>query len=120
MQKVATLVQLSVKTGLCGGALYLAHKQGVWGNVEQGEDAWRRLKTAKLSDLVGEEYSSQVPALELPEEVTKVTGSLVDVSQNLYSYYNCSVRTVLGTVDNLPDTLNRLGDQAMQGLEKMK
>lgn len=121
MQNIVSVVKLSLKTGLCGGALYLTHTQGVWGDVEQGVSAWRRLKTAKLSDFVGEEYSSQVPALELPKEVTKVTESLVDVSQNLATYYNCSVRTVLGTVDNLPDMLNRLGEKTKQTMaEKMK
>ena len=48
LQKILTLVKLSVKAGVCGGALYITKEQGVWGDVKQGEAAYYRLKNLTL------------------------------------------------------------------------
>jgi len=114
--KFISLAQFAVKSGLCAGTVYLTYDKGVWGNVEQGNSALNQLRTTNLSDLIGEEYSAKIPDLELPLEVTSsltsISGTMTDLRQNIWLYYNSSIKSGLNGLDNLPDTVSGLAGNA--------
>jgi len=117
LRQILSLTKVAAKAGLCGGALYLTKEQGVWGNVEQGEAAYYKLRSLTLKDLIGEEYSSQVPAL--PQEVSYVCNTVAEVSSNLGDHYNSTVVALCDGLDSLPESVADLADQAKESAQKM-
>lgn len=131
LAKLWPLTKVGVKVGLCGGSLHYTHQAGIWGDSKQGEAAWKNLQNVDINDklktgvsslpMVGEELAPQLPHLSLPEEVTGVTstvwGAVADFNKNKFSYYNSGVRTVIGGIQALPDTVT---DYAMQGLDAVQ
>jgi len=119
LQKLLTLTKISVKAGLCGGALYITKEQGVWGNIQEGEAAYYRLKNLKLKELLGDELHAQVPALELPQEVTSACDSVSGVANNLPAHYNKAIVGLCEGIETLPQTVENLAEQAKQSIEKI-
>jgi len=125
LARLLPVVKVGVRLGLCGGALYYTHKAGVWGNTKQGLVAYDNLKAFQLKDqvhsLLGEEVSSQLPELSLPEEISStvntVSTTVGGINKNLYSYYNCGVVTTLKGIQQLPDTV---AEYSAMAVDKMK
>ena len=133
LAKLWPLTKVGVKVGLCGGSLHYTHQAGVWGDSKQGEAAWNNLQNVDLNDKlklgvsslpwVGEELGPQLPVLSLPEEVTGVTstvsGAVSDFNKNKFSYYNCGVKTVIGGILVLPDTVTEYAKQGLDAVQEL-
>eukprot|EP00092_Neocalanus_flemingeri_P035700 GFUD01038871.1.p2 GENE.GFUD01038871.1~~GFUD01038871.1.p2 ORF type:complete len:124 (-),score=54.41 GFUD01038871.1:99-470(-) len=114
MGKLVSVVKLSTKLGLSGLVVYTTYNLGIWGNCKQGEQVFYKLQSAKLTDVLPEEITSQLPDMTVPEELTGTITAVGDVKKNMWGYYNSGVGSVCGGLASLPDTVKGWSDQAVE------
>jgi hypothetical protein len=122
MGKVSTLLSLGVRFGAVGGTVYALNQVGAFGDVKQGEAAYNRMKSLTLEEVVGKEVADQVPALEMPQEITStlstVRNTTSDVAKNFPGYWNSGVETTFTTAADLPDTSKQYLYLAVEEVKK--
>eukprot|EP00092_Neocalanus_flemingeri_P077610 GFUD01096413.1.p2 GENE.GFUD01096413.1~~GFUD01096413.1.p2 ORF type:complete len:124 (-),score=55.39 GFUD01096413.1:47-418(-) len=114
MGKLVSFVKLSTKLGLSGLAVYTTYNLGIWGNCKQGEQVFYKLQSAKVTDVLPEEITSQLPDMTVPEELTGTITAVGEVKKNMWGYYNSGVGSVFGGLASLPDTVKGWSDQAVE------
>lgn len=108
MGKISTIVSLGVRLGAVGGTVYGLNQVGAFGDVHQGKAALEKVKSLSLENLVGKEIADQIPAVEMPQEITSTLSTVryttSDVTKNFPGYWNSGVESTFTTAANLPDT----------------
>jgi len=108
MGKITAVLSLGVRLGAVGGTVWALNEVGAFGDVQQGEAALERIKSVTMEELVGKDIADQIPAIEMPQEITStlstVRNTTSDVSKNFPSYWNSGVETTFTTASNLPDS----------------
>ncbi|XP_023347372.1 uncharacterized protein LOC111716174 [Eurytemora carolleeae] len=121
MSKMLRFVGLGLRLGVCGGSVLYMHEQGVFGDIKQGVEAYKKLNSVTIKDLVGEEISSQLPSIQLPQEVesgvSAVTETTSDIKKNFWFYWNCGVNSVFSGLVNLPSTTLQYANLAVQKIQ---
>jgi len=115
------LVGLGARLGICGGAVVLLHDAGVLGDLKQGEAAYNKFKSLTLEEVVGKDFASQIPAVQVPEEVESglksASSAVSDVNKNMWSYWNCGVRSMFTAINNLPTTSSYYANLALEEIK---
>ena len=142
MGRLLTLVGVSTRLGLAGGALYTTNQLGVWGNCKQGEQVrlrtrleskcicipppqvYNKLKTAQLKDVLPAEaleyaqYAPELPDLGVAEQVSSVAAAVAETRANFWPLYNSAVTAGLNTATDLPNLATGLVTQAVDWVQE--
>ena len=142
MGRLLTLVGVSTRLGLAGGALYTTNQLGVWGNCKQGEQVrlrtrleakcicipppqvYNKLKTAQLKEVLPAEaleyaqYAPELPDLGVAEQVSSVAAAVAETRANFWPLYNSAVTASLNTATDLPNLATGLVTQAVDWVQE--
>ena len=142
MGRLLTLVGVTTRLGLAGGALYTSNQLGVWGNCKQGEQVrlrtrleakcisipppqvYNKLKTAQWKDVLPAEaleyaqYAPELPDLGVAEQLSSVAAAVAETRANFWPLYNSAVTAGLNTATDLPNLATGLVTQAADWVQE--
>jgi hypothetical protein len=118
MGKLFTLSKWCVKFGVVGGAVYLAQKEGFFGDAKQASEAYQRLRTS----VVEHEYFKMIPELEMPKEIRDNVPNAEKVREyraGFRQHWNSGVLYTFDKIDHLPEVLKSYAADGRDYLSKM-
>jgi len=113
---------VGVRVGAVGGTVYLLNDVGAFGDVKEGEKALGKIKSVSTEDILGKEITDQLPAVEVPEEITSTLSTVQNttnqISKDFPSYWNHGVKTTISAIIDLPKTSQHYLNVAVEEIKK--
>ena len=104
MGLIVNTVKWSVKLGLGGGAIYLAHQNRLFGTADEAQDGLKQLKTdvkTTISQNVPKEVMDNVPEVNV-KDIIPVE---VNLSGDARSLWNRGVFATFAALVNAPESI---------------
>ena len=104
MGLIVNTVKWSVKIGLGGGAIYLAHQNRLFGTADEAQDGLKQLKTdvkTTISQNVPKEVMDNVPEVNV-KDIIPVE---VNLSGDARSLWNRGVFATFAALVNAPESI---------------
>ena len=117
---IGTTLKYSIKLGLGGGTVYLAHQNGLFGTADQAQQGLKQLKSdvkTTISQNVPKEVMDSVP--EIPEvNVKEMIPVEVNLNGDIRSYWNRGVLATFSALVNSPEAIKRYSKDLVKYVEE--
>lgn len=103
---ITTTVKWSVKAGLIGGPVYVAHNAGLFGSADQAQSGLKQIKSDvkdNVSTYVPKEVLENVP--EVPKVDMKDYIPTIDISPDIRGLWNKGVLATFSGLANAPTSV---------------
>ncbi|XP_012942458.1 uncharacterized protein LOC101860683 [Aplysia californica] len=99
-----SLVKNGTKLALTGGAVYWSVQQGIWGTVQEGSEAMKRLQGSIVP--ASAEYVEKIPS----------PGAM---SHTAVTNWNTGMKTIFGTASQLPEITGEYSEKASNAVSSL-
>ena len=116
---IVPTLKWSVKLGLSGGTVYLAHQNGLFGNADQAQQGLKQLKSdvkTTISQNIPKELMDSVP--EIPEvNVKDIIPVEVNINGDARGLWNRGVLATFAALVNAPESIKGYSKELVKFVE---